>query len=150
VPDRWLEGYCRLNEAFNELAPMGELDVEAEVWDEARVRGMEERGRQIGRRVLGAAALSGTGQLVGLTELVISEHARHRGFQSGTLVLPEHRGHALGIAMKVTNHRVVRELFPECRIVMTGNADVNEAMNAVNDKLGYRTVEQCIEVQREL
>ncbi len=65
-------------------------------------------------------------------------------------MLPEHRGHALGIAMKVANHRAMRTLFPECRIVMTGNADVNAAMNAVNAELGYRTVERCIELQREI
>lgn len=150
VPEPWLEGYCRLNEAFNEEAPLGELELEAEVWDAARVRGMEERATAIGRRVLAAAAVSPDGELVGLSEVVISDHAPQRGFQSGTLVLPGHRGHRLGILTKVANHRATRKLFPECQVLMTGNADVNAAMNRVNADLGYRAVERCIEVQREL
>jgi hypothetical protein len=77
-------------------------------------------------------------------------HNTGRGFQSGTLVLPEHRGHALGLAMKVANQRAVRRLYPDCRVLVTGNAGVNVAMNVVNDRLGYREVERCIEVQKEL
>jgi len=33
---------------------------------------------------------------------------------------------------------------------MTGNAGVNEHMNAVNDSLGYRLVEYCNEIQKKL
>jgi len=32
----------------------------------------------------------------------------------------------------------------------TGNADVNKAMNAVNDRLGYRTVERMAEMQKDV
>jgi hypothetical protein len=65
-------------------------------------------------------------------------------------VLPEHRGHALGLAMKIANHRAVRRLYPECRVLVTGNAGVNVAMNAVNDRLGYREIERCVEVKKDL
>lgn len=150
VPDEHLDGYCALNEAFNLLAPSGELELEREVWDEARVRDNENHDRAAGRHTLAVAAIAPDGRVVGLTEIVLNEHARHRGFQSGTLVLPEHRGHALGLAMKLVNHRAAREMFPECRLLVTGNAGVNAAMNAVNDKLGYREVERCVEVQKDL
>jgi hypothetical protein len=52
--------------------------------------------------------------------------------------------------MKVANHRRLRARFPRCLILMTGNADVNAAMNAVNEALGYREVERCIEMQRPI
>ena len=65
-------------------------------------------------------------------------------------MLPEHRGHSLGLAMKVANQQALRAAYPECRILMTGNADVNAAMNAVNVKLGFREVERCIELQKDL
>jgi hypothetical protein len=38
---------------------------------------------------------------------------------------------------------------PECRIVATGNADVNAHMNAVNERMGYRLVEQMLEFQKK-
>ena len=68
--------------------------------------------------------------------------------QGGTIVLPGHRGHRLGLAMKVQNHRAVRERSPRVRILITGNAGVNAPMNAVNDALGYRSYERCIEMQK--
>ena len=77
-------------------------------------------------------------------------HAPHWGFQSGTIVAPEHRGRRLGLAVKVANHRRLREHFPECRVLVTGNADVNAPMNAVNEALGYREVERCLEMQRAI
>jgi hypothetical protein len=34
--------------------------------------------------------------------------------------------------------------------MLTGNADVNAPMNAVNDALGYRVVERALELRKEL
>ena len=81
---------------------------------------------------------------------MVNQRAAWRGFQSGTLVSPEHRGHALGLAVKLANHRQIRAMFPDCRVLITGNADVNAAMNKVNDALGYREVERCVEMQKAI
>jgi GNAT superfamily N-acetyltransferase len=150
VPDEYLAGFCRMNEAFNEEAPSGDLELEAEVWDEQRVRDSERQNLAGGRHLLAVAAIAADGTMAGVTEIVVNKHAPHRGFQSGTLVLPEHRGHALGLAMKLANHRTARSAFPECRVLITGNAGVNVAMNAVNERLGYRDIERCVEVQKDL
>jgi GNAT superfamily N-acetyltransferase len=150
VPEEHLTGYCRLNELFFDEAPMGELEVEPERWDAERVRRRELRNERAGRQDVSAGAVAPDGTLVGVTEIAISRHAPWRGFQSGTLVAPEHRGHALGMAIKLANHRQVRQRFPQCRMLMTGNADVNAPMNAVNDRLGYREVERCVEMHRPL
>ncbi len=150
VPDEHMDGYCRLNEAFNGEAPTGELELEDEVWDAERVRSRESRHREAGRHDVVTAALAPDGSMAGLTEAGTNLNSPGRGFQSGTLVLAEHRGRGLGVAMKVANHRALRARFPECRILVTGNAGVNAAMNAVNDRLGYRSVERCVEVQKDL
>jgi hypothetical protein len=52
--------------------------------------------------------------------------------------------------MKLANHRQFRAVFPDCRVLMTGNAGVNAAMNAVNDALGYRETERCVELQKDI
>jgi GNAT superfamily N-acetyltransferase len=150
VPQEHIAGYCRLNELFFDEAPMGELEVEPERWDAERVKRREQRNEQAGRHDLSAGAVAPDGTLAGVTEVGISRHAPERGFQSGTLVAPEHRGHGLGLAIKLANHRQIREQFPQCRLLMTGNADVNAPMNKVNDALGYREVERCLEMQRPL
>jgi hypothetical protein len=150
VPEEHLEGYCRLGAMFLAEAPMGELEVEPESWDARRVRSREDRNAQAGRQECSAGALAPDGTLVAMTEVAVSAYAPGRGFQSGTLVAPEHRGHSLGLAIKIANHRQLREHFSDCRILMTGNADVNAPMNAVNEVLGYREVERCVEMQRSI
>jgi GNAT superfamily N-acetyltransferase len=148
VPPEHLEGYCRLQEAFNELAPSGDLELEPEKWDAARVHAKEERFKRIGRHETMTVALAPDGTLAALTELMISEHSPERALQGGTLVLDGHRGHRLGLAVKVANQQAVRARFPQCRLVHTWNADVNAQMNAINARLGFETVELLHEMQR--
>lgn len=148
LTDEHLEAYCRLNNAFNLLAPTGDSDIEAESWDAERVREGERRGAAVGRHDLCTFAYDARGGPVGLTELFINDTAAHRVLQSGTLVLPEHRGHRLGLGLKVANHQALLERFPDAQWILTGNADVNVAMSAVNDRLGFRVVERCLELER--
>jgi len=150
VPDELLDGYCRLQEAFLDEMPTGELEVEPEKWDADRVREREERLTRGGLTELAVLALDADGQAVGLTELARSRHVPWRAMQSGTLVLPEARGHRLGMALKLANLRALREAFPEVAHVFTGNAGDNAPMNAVNDRLGFELVERSIEVQKRL
>ena len=102
MPEELIEGYCRLNTKFFSLAPTGESDVEDEVWEPARVRERERRGVQARRRDLYTLALDAVGR-AGRHDRAVHQRdaAAHRVFQSGTLVLPEHQGHRLGLALKV-------------------------------------------------
>ena len=150
VPDELVGDYCALNEAFFDEAPLGEMEIEPEKWDRRRVEEREDRNRRTGRHELAAAALAPDGTMVALTEVMVNERVTARGFQSGTLVDRSHRGHHLGLAIKLANHRQVRAAYPELRILMTGNAGVNGPMNAVNDALGYREIERCVEMQKDV
>jgi GNAT superfamily N-acetyltransferase len=149
-PDDLVAGYCAMLESFNTESPTGELDVEPERWDVQRLREKEERFRRGGRHETTTVALSPEGEIVGMTEVMVSEHAPDRGFQGATIVTAAHRGHRLGLRLKATNHRLLRDAFPSLRTLLTGNADVNAAMNAVNERLGYRAVERIHEMQKHL
>lgn len=150
VPDEFMEGYCALQSTFNAQAPLGDLDLEPEVWDESRVRQGEARGEQMGRRTQGTVAISDSGDLVALTEMGTNRHQPEVGWQSGTLVLPGHRGHRLGLATKVANQRRFQEAFPAVRMVHSWNAEANGPMVAINDTIGFRPVEYLAEMQRKL
>jgi GNAT superfamily N-acetyltransferase len=150
MPEEYVDDYCRLNEMFFDEAPTGEMEIENEKWDAQRVAAREERNRVTGRHELAAGAVSPDGTMVAVTEVMVNSRATQRGFQSGTLVTPEHRGHRLGLAIKLANHRQIRSAFPDCQVLLTGNADVNAPMNAVNTQLGYHDVERCIELQKDI
>ena len=57
-----------------------------------------------------------------------------------TVVHPEHRGHRLGLAIKLANIDVLARQAPDVRVIVTGNAAVNAPMIAVNDMMGFEVV----------
>jgi GNAT superfamily N-acetyltransferase len=150
VPDELMDGYCALNTAFNSEAPSGDSGLENERWDADRVREREARTAKAGRRDVHTFALDADGEVVALTELFINTTVPHRAFQGGTLVMPDHRGHRLGLAVKLANHQALVDAYPQVEWMVTGNADVNAPMNAINDLLGYRVVERMLEVRKRL
>jgi GNAT superfamily N-acetyltransferase len=150
VPDEFMEGYCALQSAFNSEAPTGALDLEPEVWDADRVRQTEDRFREQGRHTCSTVALAPDGSMVANTDMSTAESQPSIGFQGGTLVLPDHRGHRLGLACKVANLRRFQEWFPAVRTVHSWNAEENGPMVAINDTLGFRPVERLAEMQARL
>lgn len=150
VPDEHLDGFCALLSAFLGEAPSGDLDLRRAEWTPQRVRDGEERASRSGRVWLCGLAVAPDGRLCGFSDLRIHRADPRHASVGGTLVLPGHRGHRLGLGMKLLTHRTVHELFPECAHVETGNAGVNAAMNAVNAQLGYRVVERALDVQKRL
>ena len=149
-PDHLLAGQARLLSTFMSQIPLGELDIRDSEWTPERLRAWEERSAAIGQHYFGAAALSPDGEVVGLTDVRVHEQDQRRAQVGITIVEPEHRGHALGLAMKLATHVAAVAAFPTVRTVSTSNADVNVAMNAVNDAMGYELAEELLEVQKRL
>ena len=75
------------------------------------------------------------------TDLVLPSGAPSKVWQWGTLVDREHRGHRLGMAVKVANLRELQRAHPERETVGTGNDATNSYMVGINVELGFRVVE---------
>jgi GNAT superfamily N-acetyltransferase len=150
TPDEWVQGVCELEAAFNDEAPSGDLELEPEVWNEERLRAKEARLDALGRTETTTVAVAPNGDVVGLTEMMVTENGLGPVFQSGTLVVGAHRGHRLGIAIKVANLRLFQESFPGERVVHSWNAEENGPMVQINDALGFRPVEHVAEMQRKV
>lgn len=149
TPAAYVDDFCALLSVLIAEIPTGDLDLEDTPWTPERLRNGEQRGIDIGRTQVVGIAIAPDGQLCGFTDLKVDRDARH-GSVGATLVLPAHRGHRLGLAMKLATHRRVLELFPDLAFVETGNAGVNVWMNDVNERMGYRVVERCLDVQKRL
>lgn len=131
--------------------PQGELDLEPEIWNadryHERERSVIERRR---RHLVVAARHEPTGRLAGFTDLGVPSGDGVVGYQWSTIVQSEHRGHRLGLLMKVVNLQRMLVAFPGVRNLNTWNADENAHMVAVNEALGFRTMEGWAEWQLEL
>jgi GNAT superfamily N-acetyltransferase len=138
IPGSWLEGRAQLQRRMSTDAPLGDLRLEEEDWDADRMRAEYEVLSSMGRRVVETVARHvATSALVGYTQVQVSPETPTLGYQQDTLVIREHRGHALGLRLKAANTLAVMEHLPELSAIRTWNADDNAHMLAVNQRLGY-------------
>lgn len=151
APGEVLEDAARLAGRISTDAPMGDLTMEAERWDGARLRESEDetvcRGRM---RVSTGVRHIASGRLVGYTDIAVARSRPQTAYQWGTLVAPEHRGHRLGTLIKIANlHNLMREL-PGVQTVQTWNAMDNPHMVAINEAMGFGAVERFAHWQMEI
>jgi RimJ/RimL family protein N-acetyltransferase len=139
VPDDLLEGWARLTSTLVTEAPTGDLEVEQEAVIERQ-----------GRTKYNTVALSATGEVVAYSDLATTIHEPDRAYQWGTLVDPAHRGHRLGVAVKVANLQLLQRERPDVRRLTTYNAEVNSHMIGVNEAMGFRPVARLGDFQKKL
>ena len=137
-PEQYVDQYCELLSQVDEEVPLDDLELQPKRWTPERLRTTEEHRRTQGRVSSTTVAVAKDGSLAGYTELT---GGPGRLTQHDTLVRPEHRGHGLGIALKVANLRELKTRLPEAGVIHTWTAEANGPMLAVNDRLGFRRVE---------
>lgn len=150
VPEHLQASLCDTENQLAADAPGGTVDYEPESLTPQRYRERLRLFADIGRERFTTVALDSDEQVVAYTDLVVGAGTRTSVWQWGTLVRREHRGHRLGLAVKVENLRRLQSAHPERAVVMTGNADVNAHMLAINEAMGFRLVEACPQLQRRL
>lgn len=136
-PDEWVQGYVDVRQLINEEAPGGDAQLENEFWDVARARVEESQWVEQGRTPQVSIAVSDADEVVGHTQLLFPADGGEV-YQWDTLVLPTHRGHGLGLALKVTAMHEAADLLDGRRRIITYNAAGNEPMIRVNEALGFR------------
>lgn len=140
TPDHLLRANAVLVSAMSTDAPAGDFKMEAQVWDEARVRDSEDTIFRSKKRVMTLAVHRESGEPAGYTALATQDVKPQVVDQWDTLVHANHRGHGLGLAMKAVNLLAAVKAWPQARRVHTWNAAENDHMWAINEKLGYQVV----------
>lgn len=149
-PDAWVEGYADLRARMISESPNGDLETTDEAFDADRVRHEERRFEAQDRTSYTTVAVYAGNLLAGHSQLIVPGTDEVNAFQWDTLVLPEHRGHRLGLALKARNLGQARDALVPRRRLHTWNAVGNEPMIAVNERFGYRFVEYDGEFQLRL
>lgn len=150
IPDELLQGWAELTASIATESPTGDLELEPEVVDVAGVREREEVRVRQGRTKYNTVALDVDGVVVAYTDLATTVHEPGQAHQWGTLVRRADRGHRLGLAVKTANLRLLQRERPDIHRLTTYNAEVNEHMNGVNQRLGFRPVARLGEFQKRL
>lgn len=141
TPARWLDDLARLITRMSTDAPAAGMDAGEEVWTAERVAQTEERNAASPlRQVMVAIEHVPSGHLVGYTELWVPPETGRAIGQGNTIVLREHRGHRLGMLLKLEGLARVHELHPGHPSVVTFNAEENTPMIAVNEAVGFTAI----------
>jgi GNAT superfamily N-acetyltransferase len=145
-PDEIIDDVAALASRFYLDAPTGDLELEPERLDAERIRRAEASNVSRGRETFNTGVLH-DGRLVGWTAIAGLLAEPRRAWQQITLVLPGHRGHRLGLVLKLENLRLIRDRRPELQFIDTLNALSNRHMTAVNRMIGFAAAEATIEWQ---
>jgi len=138
LSDELLAEVAEVAESIND-APMGDLTFEPEVYDLAYMRDVETARQGRGDRLYRVVARHReTGRLGGHTVVVTNPLRPTRGAQGDTAVARDHRGHRLGLLLKIEMMAWLAEVEPQLEHIETWNQADNGYMIRVNEALGYR------------
>jgi GNAT superfamily N-acetyltransferase len=144
-PDQYVVPFCTMRSQMSQDVPTGEIDMEPIVVDVDRLRTLEARTARIYHSVV-SAARAADGSFAGYS-IVYLPHDGDVVVQDDTLVMPEHRGHRLGTALKLANLAVVQREHRERTSLHTWTASDNLPMQRTNRDFGFTPVERIHEMQ---
>ena len=155
-PDGLLEELSLVAAEIND-APLDDLELEDEDYSPERMRAVEDAYQASGQRFYRVLARHRrTGALAGHTVVTVASDTPEHGEQEDTVVAREHRGHRLGLLLKADMVRWLtggdggRPAEPALRTIDTYNAESNDLMVGINERLGYRVMGRSLEFQRRI
>lgn len=146
-PDEHRAAYVTMRNQMNADVPVGEVDAAPVVLDEDRLEEQETRMARSYHTVVAAARRVSDGAMGGYS-LTYLDRSNVVALQDDTLVMPEHRGHGLGMQLKLATLAVVGAEHPDRTILHTWTDPENAAMYRTNVAFGYAPVELMHEMQR--
>jgi len=151
VPDRFVADVAYLEGRMVIDTPMGDLRYEQEKVDAERIRATDEMLHKRAQVNYHAGVVDdATGRLVAWTMLIFDVGQFVHAWQGTTIVDPDHRGHGLGLVVKLANLRLARAEQPELRTIDTWNAAENLHMIAINEALGFTQIDRWVNWQYDV
>jgi GNAT superfamily N-acetyltransferase len=138
TPAEWLGGIAMLSTRMSTDAPSAGMDAGEEIWTVERVLESEEKQAASPRHQLVAAVEHvPSGTLAGYTELSVPPELDRPVSQEDTIVIREHRGHRLGMLLKIANIEHLARTHPGHPSITTFNAEENRHMLSVNEAVCF-------------
>lgn len=141
TPERRLADVATMLTRMSTDAPSAGLEEPEDVWTVERLASEEDRRRTSPRRFVSAAVEHRpSGRLVAFSDLSVPRQPHRAVEQWSTLVLREHRGHRLGMLVKLANLAHLARVAPHHPSVITFNAEENRPMLDVNEAIGFTPI----------
>ncbi len=138
TPPEWLEQMALLNTRMSTDAPTAGLEEPEDVMTVERLLEQEAGIARNPRAFLYAVVEHiPTEVLAGYTVLSVPVETTRTINQYATIVLTEHRGHRLGMLLKLANLDYLQRVRPGYPSVITFNAEENRFMIDVNEAVGF-------------
>jgi len=149
VPEVYLGQVAAINTAMAD-APLSPGEEPA-YWDADRVATSDRRIIAQGIRQYSVGArCDASGELAALTQLGVDPVCPEWGHQGLTAVTRPHRGHRLGLLVKVAMLEQLASCEPQLGRIITDNTDTNEHMIAINAELGYQVMDYWVTWELEV
>jgi GNAT superfamily N-acetyltransferase len=148
VPSHLLSSLCHVRNQLTLDAPTGDIELEAEAMTPEVFLRRKAMQDDMGITTYWTLATDDSSATVAFTALGVPVDPPDAVNQWGTVVLREHRGHRLGLAVKAANLAALQADHPERTRISTQNSETNAPMVAINEKMGFRPVEVMLEFQR--
>ena len=136
IPEADIMDYCEIYSETINQQPMGDIAMTMKITRE-QIRLGEEKEREAGAEHTTIYAKE-PGGITGLTETYYMKETGHRVFQMLTGVRAASRGRGLGKLLKAGMLLHIRAKYPAVKYIVTGNADSNAPMMAINLQLGFK------------
>jgi mycothiol synthase len=144
VPDKDIQEYCDLFTFTLNQMPHGKLEDEYKITPEI-LRISENRLKDQNATWITMISREKDGRISGHTEIIYYPDQPTVLFQGLTGVKEENRGRGLGKLLKAKMLSFAIEEFPDVKSIITANAVTNEAMLAINTKMGFTTYQPFTE-----
>lgn len=153
IPAELAPGYVALLNRLNLDIPTGDVELEAGRRTVEDVVMQDAELVAAGRRRITAFALAcadgGQPAVAGLSTAAASGPGNDHIDQHATIVGPEHRGHRLGMLVKVAQIRALQQHSDKAWI-HTDNAETNAHMVGINEALGFRITSMLGQYEKRL
>jgi GNAT superfamily N-acetyltransferase len=150
LPEELLPALLEVELAMND-APREDSAWEDEIPSVERLRaGQYAQELRGDTRYTVIARRRSDGAVAGQTTVSVHPDAPTYGHQQITAVARSHRGHRLGMLLKVDMLEWLAADEPQLETIDTDNAGSNDHMISINDKLGYRVTGAVWERQKRL
>jgi GNAT superfamily N-acetyltransferase len=150
-PPELIDAYAAAKAEVRDDYDVGDLELRPSSYEPQRLQAslatLAARGLKL---YVVVAVQEKTGDVAGLTEVVVPAQHPTRADQYDTVVVPRHRGYGVVRAIKARMLFELRSAEPDLTEVQTWNAAINEPLIKVNQELGFIADRQWLEYEAEV